>query len=94
VKLTPRGEVCQRRVKYSPRGEHPLFAPLFFLTIDSVHPRGWMKGWTIPLGDKFYPWGPTLVVKIGLCPRANVVVVVPKCSGRKISPKFKVFYKT
>jgi hypothetical protein len=40
----------------TPGGEI-LFAPPFFLTVESVHPFGWTKGWTFPLGDKFHPWG-------------------------------------
>jgi hypothetical protein len=38
----PRGEIVPKRWTLNPRvevGEDPLFAPPFFLTVESVHPR-------------------------------------------------------
>jgi hypothetical protein len=59
VKLSLRGEFCPLGVKLSLGGEIlclPLHSSAQY--VNSVHPRGWTKGWTSPLGNKFHAWGP------------------------------------
>jgi hypothetical protein len=51
-----------------PWGWNYLFAPPFYLTVESVLPWGWTKGWTFPLEDKVQPWGPGLKLKMVLWP--------------------------
>jgi hypothetical protein len=64
-KLWPQGRICPPGVILSPGGEiipwgwNTLFAPPFFLIVESAHPWGWTKGWKFTLGDKFHPWGPS-----------------------------------
>jgi hypothetical protein len=53
-----------------------MFAPSFFYTLESVHPCGWKKGRSIPLGDKAHPreakftlrgnWGQLMLLKTDL----------------------------
>jgi hypothetical protein len=72
--FTPRGEFGPQGVNFVPRSvvvpsgkcEDPLFAPPFFLTVESVHHRGWTKGWTFPLGANFTPGGELVLLKTGL----------------------------
>jgi hypothetical protein len=59
VRSVRQGWSYPRGVKIFPRGEDPLFAPSFLLSLEIVHPCWWTKGWTIPLGiplgTKFTP---------------------------------------
>jgi hypothetical protein len=62
LKLAPRGELCPQRVKLYPRGEDPLFAPLFFQLLE------WSPLWVNeevnnPPRGKLHPWGPHNLVK-------------------------------
>jgi hypothetical protein len=53
-----------------------MFAPSFFYTLESVHPCGWKKGRSLPLGDKVHPreakftlrgnWGQLMLLKTDL----------------------------
>jgi hypothetical protein len=61
--LTPQGWSCPtwvklaQGVKLSPRGSGPFFVPSFYVNIRERSPLRWMKGWTIPVGNKVHPWG-------------------------------------
>jgi hypothetical protein len=47
-------------VKLSPGAGAKIFVwPSIIQTVVSVHPWGWTKGWTFPLGDQFHFWGLT-----------------------------------
>jgi hypothetical protein len=61
LNFAPRGDVVLQGWILSPGGEvipwGVKLSPPFFLTVESCHSRGWTKGWTFPLGDKFHPGG-------------------------------------
>jgi hypothetical protein len=69
--LWPQGQSCPPGVNFVPWGWNSLFSPPFFLTVESVHPWGWKKGWTFPLGDQFNPSGPSsplgVKLRMALC---------------------------
>jgi hypothetical protein len=61
-KLWPQGQSCPPVVNFVPLSwSYPLGVKFFvrpsILLHSSVHPWGWTKGWTFPLGDKWHPWG-------------------------------------
>jgi hypothetical protein len=51
----PRGEVVPQESTLSPWGE--IMCSSFHSSKQCVHPWGWTKGWTFPLGDKVHPLG-------------------------------------
>jgi hypothetical protein len=66
----PKGQTLTPEAKLYPRGDffpwgwNSLFAPPFFWTAKSVHPWGWTKGWTFPLGrGQISPLGARVKVK-------------------------------
>jgi hypothetical protein len=61
--VSAQGRSCPSGVDFLPWGWYSMFAPPFFLTVESVHPWGWTKGWTLPLGDwaKIRPKGDCLL---------------------------------
>jgi hypothetical protein len=80
LEVSPKGQTLSPRAKLSPKDEDPLIAPPFFKTEENIHPRGWMKGWTLPtpeickvhsrgpsssLGASFTPGGKLMLLRSG-----------------------------
>jgi hypothetical protein len=63
-------------MKVSPGGEI-LCLPHHSSKQYSVHPWGWIKGWTFPLGGKAHPWGRTMLLKSGLWYVHGAMIYLP-----------------